>query len=42
MGGLAEVLGFQAPVLAGAVLLIALWLWASSRRDAMASSLEGD
>ena len=42
MGTLAEFLGFQAPVIAGAVMLLGLWLWALPRRDAMAKSLEGD
>ena len=42
MGTLAEFLGFQTPVIAGAVVLLGLWLWALPRRDAMAKSLEGD
>lgn len=42
MGALAEVFGFQAPVLVGAVMLLGLWWWAVHRRDAMAEALEGD
>jgi predicted MFS family arabinose efflux permease len=42
MGTLAEFFGFQAPVIAGAVMLLGLWLWALPRQDAMAKSLEGD
>ena len=42
MGSLAELFGFQAPVLVGAVMLIGLWFWATPRRDGMAKSLEGD
>lgn len=42
MGTLAEFFGFQAPVIAGAVLLLGLWLWSLPRQDAMAKSLEGD
>ena len=34
MGSLAEVLGFQAPVLGGAILLV-LWWWASQRHRGM-------
>ena len=42
MGSLAEFFGFQAPVIAGAVVLLGLWLWSVPRREAMARSLEGD
>lgn len=42
MGSLAEVFGFQAPVLVGAVMMIGLWFWATPRRDGMAKSLERD
>jgi len=42
MGSLAELFGFQAPVLVGAVMMIGLWFWATPRRDGMAKSLEGD
>ena len=42
MGSLAEVMGFQAPVLAGALLLLGLWWWARQRQDAMAESLEAE
>ena len=42
MGSLAEVMGFQAPVLAGALLLLGLWWWARRRQDAMAESLEAE
>jgi MFS family permease len=42
MGGLAEVFGFQAPVLVGALLLLGLWWWSSRRRDAMAAAMEGE
>ena len=42
MGALAESLGFQVPVIAGALGCLALWHWASRRREAMARALEGD
>ena len=42
MGSLAEFFGFQAPVIAGAIVLLGLWLWSVPRREAMAKSLEGD
>ena len=41
MGSLAEVLGFQAPVLGGAILLLVLWWWAGQRQRGMAGTLEG-
>ena len=42
MGSLAEVLGFQAPVLGGAILLLILWWWAGQRHRGMAGTLEGE
>ena len=42
MGSLAEVFGFQAPVLAGAIVLLGLWWWARQRQAAMADTLEAD
>ena len=42
MGALAEVFGFQAPVLVGAILLLGLWWWANQRRAAMAEAMEGE
>ncbi len=40
MGGAAEHFGFQAPVIAGAAICLALWLWALSRKTRMAEALE--
>jgi MFS family permease len=40
MGSLAEKFGFQAPVLVGAILLLALWWWARERQSAMSETLE--
>ncbi len=42
MGSLAEVFGFQAPVLAGAIVLLGLWWWARQRQNSMAESLEAE
>ena len=41
-GSLAEVLGFQAPVLGGAILLLVLWWWAGQQQRGMAGTLEGE
>ena len=40
MGAAAEVLGFQTPVIIGALGCLALWLWALRHRDTMAARLE--
>ena len=40
MGSLAEAFGFQAPVIAGALVCLGLWFWASRRREEMTRALE--
>ncbi|MEE2997876.1 MAG: MFS transporter [Pseudomonadota bacterium] len=40
MGSLAEIFGFQIPVLVGAIVLLALWWWARERQSAMCKILE--
>ena len=40
MGSLAEAFGFQVPVIAGALVCLGLWFWASRRRDEMTRALE--
>jgi MFS family permease len=42
MGWLSEIFGLPAPVAAGAVLCMVLWLWARARQGPMAAELERD
>jgi predicted MFS family arabinose efflux permease len=41
MGAASDRVGLQAPILVGAVVVLAVWLWARLRRDRMMNSLEG-
>ncbi|MEX2453129.1 MAG: MFS transporter [Rhodospirillaceae bacterium] len=40
MGAAAERFGFQAPIVAGAVICLGLWLWAARRRKEMEEAME--
>jgi MFS family permease len=41
-GWLASLFGFRAPVAAGALACVLVWVWARLRQDAMARALEGE
>lgn len=42
MRALSETTGLQAPVIGGAIVCIGLWYWASKRKDATVTGLEGE